>query len=114
MATEFDPRRNIPPPEGAELTPVEKARHPEQPPQVLEEPQPTGKEGKKTGKEGKKFEVFEVTKREKYLLNIMAHIIAQDYIPGYIKQSDPETRNDMEDVLRSKINKRTKVVKNPK
>jgi hypothetical protein len=26
MATEFDPRRNIPPPEGAELTPVEKAR----------------------------------------------------------------------------------------
>ena len=26
MATEFDPRRNIPPPEGAELTPEEKAR----------------------------------------------------------------------------------------
>ena len=50
---------------------------------------------------------FEVTEREKYLLEVMAHIIAQGYLPRIGNRRDPESKKDMEEVLRWHINKRT-------
>jgi hypothetical protein len=70
-----------------------------QPPQVPVEPIPEGQEVKK----------FEITEREKYLLEVMVHIIAQGYLPHLGLRPDPQSREDVERILRTQINRRTSV-----
>jgi hypothetical protein len=50
---------------------------------------------------------FEITEREKYLLEIMAHVIAQSYIPKF---GSAIRQEHMEKNLLSHINKITKIV----
>ena len=46
---------------------------------------------------------FEVTEREKYLLQIMANVVAQSYLPSLGRERDSESKELMERILHSQI-----------
>ena len=50
----------------------------------------------------KKSKKFEVTEREKYLLEVMARVIAQGYVPD-MHRRDRFSNKDIETVLRNQI-----------
>lgn len=50
---------------------------------------------------------FEVTEREKYLLEIVANVVAESYIPKF---GSAIRQEHMKEILLSHINRRTKIV----
>jgi hypothetical protein len=52
-------------------------------------------------------EKFEVTEREKYLLEIVANVVAESYIPKF---GSAIRQEHMKEILLSHINRRTKIV----
>jgi hypothetical protein len=66
-------------------------------------------------KQGKEVH-FEITAREKYLLQVMAHIIAHGYLPNLANTPsgypDPEGLTEL--ILRAHIDKRTRLVPSEK
>lgn len=54
--------------------------------------------------------LFEITEREKYLLQIVANVITRGYLPDLAGEHTDASRKTVEGVLRRTIDERTKVV----